>query len=524
MNRIVSVNQIPALGLRRFALHRKQSGEEGSILVLLAISLVVLLGMVGLAMDVGQMFVAKQQVQAAADAAALAGIMDMYNGTYSTGAYGTATTCSAGTSGWTPCYYARKNGLSTDTTRVDFPAFRPASGDACTTGGGGGSIICVTVQRTITTTLMRVLSSASPVVAATAAAEITAGPALLPIVVLHPSISSAISSGGTQSGIQICGGPSRAIQVNSDSPTAVSSGLSADLSKAGPGSNGLCTDTTLFGADFRSWGGPATKPAGITLGPNGNYVQPASKIFDPLAAVPEFAPSGILAAPANAPVDTALLANMSGCPAAPPQPCRLYSPGAYPAGIDVFKQTAVFKPGVYYVSGSKGFVGDSNGTVLMATGFTDGTAGSAICSVAPCATTNTGWTGNMLIYNTGTGSFNVKSNFCSDIPCSLVGSPLNSTFQAILFFQDRKSSADAGSSFGGGGTVSVTGTLYLTSNKNGSYPGVFQTLSFSGGSGGTTTVFGEIIADRISLGGSSKIRMALIPTASPNVRQVALVQ
>src|ERR1019366_9346117 len=74
-------------------LHRR---EKGAVIVLVAISLVVLLGMVGLSLDVGQMFIARQQIRAEADAASQAGIMDMFKGTNSSGGhtYGTSYTCS----------------------------------------------------------------------------------------------------------------------------------------------------------------------------------------------------------------------------------------------------------------------------------------------------------------------------------------------------------------------------------------------------------------------------------------------
>ena len=54
--------------------------EQGSVIVLVALSLVIVIGMLGLAMDAGQLYVTKQRAQAAADAAAQAGVMDMYNG------------------------------------------------------------------------------------------------------------------------------------------------------------------------------------------------------------------------------------------------------------------------------------------------------------------------------------------------------------------------------------------------------------------------------------------------------------
>lgn len=51
--------------------------ESASVLVMTAVSLVVILGMMGLAIDVGQLRLAKQKLQMAADAAALAGALEL---------------------------------------------------------------------------------------------------------------------------------------------------------------------------------------------------------------------------------------------------------------------------------------------------------------------------------------------------------------------------------------------------------------------------------------------------------------
>jgi uncharacterized membrane protein len=56
-------------------MHLLRSGS-GSVTVLTAVSLVAVLGLMGLAMDVGQIRLAKQRLQLVADAAALAGALD----------------------------------------------------------------------------------------------------------------------------------------------------------------------------------------------------------------------------------------------------------------------------------------------------------------------------------------------------------------------------------------------------------------------------------------------------------------
>jgi hypothetical protein len=154
----------------------------------------------------------------------------------------------------------------------------------------------------------------------------------------------------------------------------------------------------------------------------------------------------------------------------------------------------------------------ANGTMTMAAGFTDGASG-----------TNTGWTGNMLVYMTGpgspaaTGTINVGANGS----VNLVGSPSASIYKGILFFVDR-SAASQTQSLGGGGDMTLIGTIYANTQAS-LFPSVYQTISLSGNSGNTTQLTGEIIAGALSLGGTGGITMNLSGT-SVTVRQIALVQ
>ena len=91
---------------------RASKAEKGSVLPLVALALTVVLGVAGLAMDIGQMYLTKQKAQAAADAAAEAGVLDMYNGTNTgTNAFGTASITCPTSGGVAPCRYAAMNGF-----------------------------------------------------------------------------------------------------------------------------------------------------------------------------------------------------------------------------------------------------------------------------------------------------------------------------------------------------------------------------------------------------------------------------
>src|SRR5579872_2251686 len=75
----------------------RRCGEGGFSLILLSLSLVVMLAMLGLAIDVGRMFVYKNELQTFADASALAAIAQM-DGTQ-TGVQGANSTAIVGPDG-----------------------------------------------------------------------------------------------------------------------------------------------------------------------------------------------------------------------------------------------------------------------------------------------------------------------------------------------------------------------------------------------------------------------------------------
>jgi hypothetical protein len=154
--------------------------------------------------------------------------------------------------------------------------------------------------------------------------------------------------------------------------------------------------------------------------------------------------------------------------------------------------------------------------MYMATGVTDTGSG----------TTNTGWTGNVLFYNSQTalapspGSINIGSNGSVD----LVGSPASSAYKGILFFEDHTMPVLT-HSLGGGGDLTLLGTIYLTNTlaTMTSTPAQYQTLKLQGNPGNTTYVQGEIIVDALQLGGNAGITMNLNSTSTLVISQVAMV-
>ena len=364
--------------------------------------------MVGLGLDVGQMFIAKQQLQAAADAAAQAGVMDMLNSTNSTGGqtYGSHYTCTT-TDKWTPCKYASMNGTAADTVTIDFPAAAPASGAACGTGTSTVNI-CVTVQRTLHMTLMNIMGFNTATVSATAAASIAQSGSGNSIVVLNPSAAGAFSvSGGAT--------------VNLNGGT-----LTIDSSAAGAGN--ITNSSAHVTAKAINVKGTFSGSAWATPTPTTG----AAAIPDPLAT---------LAAPQTGTVQY----NNPGTPYSPPNGTTL-QPGEYIGGINVGKPngsaTVSFAPGTYYING--GGVSFANGTTSTGTGVTFYLTGST--------------TGKNATYAplTVSGSANVT-----------LSAPASGTYEGILFYQDQSvpNSSSYTATIGNGGAVTLSGTLYFKTNQ-----------------------------------------------------------
>jgi Flp pilus assembly protein TadG len=505
--------------------------EDGQAIVLVALAMsLFLLAAVGLAVDGSTLYTHRQMAQAAADAAAQAGIMSIFDGTNTlTGnaaafTAGTAFTCTT-TDSKTPCAYARLNGFggsATDTVTVSFPAnstvpgvvFSPSATDPT-------SLIKVSVSRDVNTTLMRLLGSTVTTVRATAMAGIVDIIAPVPILITHPTLDGALSMNGTPT-IQICGGPSRSIEVNSSSAIAESTGSNPtiDLSHAGP-LDTLGTCTTGTGADFGVWGGPSPSPT-FTFLPGtkpGKYLPKASPIQDPLKDVP--APPVPTTAGTQIPFAPTTTLQGQLCPAsAAPHPCTLLTPGLFPTGINLTITTVFMEPGIYYIQ-TGGFTCGANCSIAMAS--------PANADV----TTGTGWDGTVagggvLVYNSGSGQINIGSNGSVD----LTGSPAGSIYKNILFFEDHTASANTSAqhpknphSMGGGGSMILRGTIYLTNTldiMNGT-PAQYQELDLQGTPGNTTKIQGQIIVGALQLGGNAGITMNLNSSTTLVVRQVALV-
>jgi Flp pilus assembly protein TadG len=535
--------------------------EEGQAIIIVALAMSIFLILaIGLAVDGSSLYSQRQMAQAAADAAAQAGIMSIFDGTNSipgnTAGFtaGTAYTCTT-TDQSTPCVYASKNGFggsAIDTVAVSFPADTAFPGVAFSSDPF--NVITVSVSRNVNTTLMRMfpLSPSATTVTATATAAIVAVISPTPILVTHPSLTSALSMVGATALIKICGGPSRSIEVNSSDPSAFSPGTAGvDLSHAGTAGKSDCS--VVAGADFGVWGGPTSNPnpgQAVNLG-SGKYLAHASWIDDPFANVnPPPVPGNVVTSAAH-------IANgVDGCVIS--VGCTEYSPGLYNSsnsfnkGLDLTGvNNVIFKPGIYYIQGSIGLV------VKNTTG--GGINNSSICVGCSTATTSTTTGSGMLIYDTGpsggtlnnnpSGGFNVSTlnnisfqgptltthnangvNGCTTSGgCDVPAAP----YYNIAFWEDR--SADPHTQFQhppnqhllgqGTGCFQVTGSIYLTNTRATMITDSthYQGADYGGTPCSTTVTQGDIIVGTLRVNGNGTVTMNLVPFGFLTIRQVALI-
>ncbi|MGN6380504.1 MAG: pilus assembly protein TadG-related protein [Gaiellales bacterium] len=122
---------------------RRVTHEGGQTLPLVVLFMVVVLGMAGLAIDLGDGYFQRQQVQNAADAAALAGAAEIPSGTWQ----------------------------SSSTT---YAALNDKPGDDVSASYNGTDTVTVTVTRSVPTYLLSLFGKSSITVSATASAKIEA--------------------------------------------------------------------------------------------------------------------------------------------------------------------------------------------------------------------------------------------------------------------------------------------------------------------------------------------------------------
>jgi hypothetical protein len=384
--------------------------ENGQAVVLVVVAMsIMLFGALGLAIDAGQMYAQRQMAQAAADAAAQAGIMSIFKGTNATSTYPfgvgsppPSSTCTT-TDGRTPCVYARNNGFggtTADTVTLSFPS--TVSGVTLTSANIPA--FAVTVHRTLQTGLIRFVG-----VAATSSitAKATAGlvGTVSPYCILALNPSNAQNAFYTTNGSTVAlSGCSIGVDGNNSQDAYMYSGgaIGPEMDVVGTAPGYLCTPSAYNQC-------PTIIKAGVPV------------IADALASLPALTPGSCVTP--NPPTAVAGVTP--------------YTPGTYCGGITVPNgANATFAAGNYVVSG-----GGVN--------FNGGSATGA----------------GVMFYLTGTNatyrSLNVFNSYNSSGTNLTLSGPTSGPYLGVLFFQNRSIVTTYGASIAGGQYMQLTGSLYF---------------------------------------------------------------
>ena len=362
---------------------------------------ILLIGALGLAIDGGQMYAQRQMAQVAADSAAQAGIMSIFDGTNATSAnpFGTGTTpiaastCST-TDLRTPCVYARDNGFggtTADTVTLSFPA--TVSG--VTLSAATVPAFTVTVQRTLKTGLIQFIHGAATTSSVTAKATAGLVGTVSPdcVYVLDPSAQNAFqATNGANVTVSGC-----AVIVNSSSSQA------AEILY---GSTVTAPALDLVGGCMCQGTQGTTYPTIVT----------GQAAADPFASLPSLSPGSCLKTAYSPPSGTTL------------------QPGTYCNGINVTNgvTNVTFAAGNYIINGG---------------GLTFGGG-----------TTSSG--NGVMFYLTGTNATYGSVTIANGVSVTF-SAPTSGAYLGVLFFQDRAITSSTNATFAGGASMQLTGSLYF---------------------------------------------------------------
>ena len=553
-----------------------RTGESGqAAIVMLLVLSCLLLGAVGFAVDLGNLWFRRQATQSASDAACQAGAMDMLAASgglqlQSMGfTPGTGSNCTA-SPGATMCSYAKFNGYNGagpgnnlnsawNTVSWTFPSF--VSGvTAPPTSVTTAPYMQVTVSENVQTWFLPIFTgSAYQKVSSSCTCGLAQVKEAAPMIVLNPSMAGSFSYSGGGS-LTIVGGPQRSLQVNSTSKSAISWGASAliDTSHGGPHETG---------SEVGIVGGPSTVPSsggstvGFKGGTTGAWRSGGLPVPDPFSDVA--VPASIKAlTPITGTGGTWVDYHQDGCPDNRQQhyptshECKEFGPGYYPNGISSLDgySTAIFLPGVYYLNGSLSASGSeylrnaspcspSCSQVSSQAGLTShqtdgvmfyflsgsfsvsgcsGCTNSSIDNVNSTAITCDGNPPNSLLGMPGTLPGNVLWSQCTvngtywDAGGDTTDSSGSPGSRGILFFQDHGDTTQP--TFSGSGSLSFAGSLYFHSNN---YSSV---LNMSGATSSGTFIVGNVVTDQVKLTGSGAINLALNPIPSAYLLKAATFQ
>jgi hypothetical protein len=354
--------------------------DEGQVTIFVVLALAIfLLGFIGFAVDMTNLWMHRQTAQAAADAACQAGIMNVLAPTATQGfTAGTDFDCAIA-SGASPCQYAALNGYGgagllpgTESSRVyvTFPGSVGGYNPPPNNIAPWPYLRVDVVDRVKLTFSALITRQPTADVRAFAVCGLQLAKAPIPVIILHTTCPHALQDSGSAK-LTIVGGPNKSIQVNSANQTCAAATRNAGCPTGTVGgcpapsnaSIDLCLGGPLFtGSTMGVFGAPGQPVSGFYTGSTGTYMSPATPIPDPYSLTPAPTRPGL---PTPPPVDPNVSPSYTPtCPVPGRAPCRVpyqawgcpdhsgcweYTPGLYTQPINVKNETAIFDPGVFYI-------------------------------------------------------------------------------------------------------------------------------------------------------------------------------
>lgn len=376
--------------------------RKGQALVTIASSITLLLGAMGLVMDIGYSRYQYARAQTAVESAAMAGVeAAMAYGSTSCGTHvvcQSATACptSINSSNITSniqnaCLYGETNGFGT-TTKATLTVASGTGNPATVSGVNTLYWVTATASSTNNTLFSYLMGFATTKAVAQATAGVSQYVPATCVYILDPSGQNAINA-------------SNAFQLNSECGLAVNSSNSDAVSVVGSARLTVPSLTIVGGYQVNNGGSISVTPS--------------------TGAAPSADPYGSLPAPSYSGCDHTNYSSGYGT--------FTLNPGVYCGGLSVNNGARVtFNPGTYIINGGSFNLG--GGTTSSGSGVT--------------------------FYLTGTNSTYGSVDIGNGITTTLTA-PTSGTYQGILFFQDRNITSSVQASIEGGASMQLGGAIYF---------------------------------------------------------------
>jgi len=477
--------------------NESRRAENGQVLVIVAIGMAVLLGFVGLAIDVGMLYTTRRQMQTAADAAAIAGANALQGS--SSDLYQQAAQA-----------VAKLNGFVDATNGVSVTIGPPASPPNPSTG----QYVEADISQDVPTYFLRALGYSTMKVSARAIAGTVNGPAC--VYALDPSASGSISLTGNFTLDASCGviddsSSSSALKATGNGTVKTASmGIVGDYSKAGNVSFTPTPKINIAPApDPLASLQPPSVPTCAQQSPTSSASYSVSGNNQTVTVPPAIYGKGVSISGNTAHATFAGGSSYgNGIQLSGNNGDVTFNPGTYQSGgsgdaITIRGNAATtFNSGTYTFCGAVSIAGNNNVTLspglyyggISITGnatvtFNPGTyilAGGGLSVTGNSNLTGRGITFYLTTGSGGYGPINMTGNESADF-----SAPTSGPLEGILFFQDRTISSGSASKLVGNSSSTFDGVAYLPTTA----------LTYVGNSSSSGYTF--LIADTITMTGNT---------------------